>query len=192
VHALERPLPLQVWGWGAIALSGIAISSAFWRHRAVMAAGGIILGLTIGAAAQIGAASWLEPKEARDYGLRVVSGGAAKFEFLKQLVGPGERNYARIVSAMAKHDSDPSVSDPGREIPHLTKAKHWLLIEPDAHQLPDFEDVVAHLRRGGDLMVLFAPDQAVDPEVRAWLGSLGLYPQKAVGLALARIIHQGC
>jgi hypothetical protein len=191
VHALERPLALQVWGWGAIALAGIAVIGALWRHPGVLAAGGLTLGLTLGASAQIGQAAFSPAIEGRDYGLRVVSGGNAHFEFLKQLVGPGQRNYARIVSAMAKYDLDPLASTPGSEIPDLPRANRWLLIEPDPRQLPDFEDLIPHLQRGGDLTVLFAPNQAAEPSVRQWLASFGLYIQKTVGLAVAEDARPG-
>ena len=185
VHVLERPTALQVWGWGAVALAVVAVIAALWSHQMILFAGGLVLGLTITSSAQIGRVAFSASVEGRDYGLRVVAGKKARLEFLKQLVGPGERNYARIISAMAKYDLDPVSSTPGSEVPHLPEAKRWLLIEPDVHQLPRFEDLIPHLQRGGDFAILFAPDQAADPAVREWLVSLGLYVQKAVGLAVA-------
>lgn len=191
IHALARPAALHVWGWSAVALGLLTLVLACWRGPAAMAVGGLTLGLAVGAAAQIGVASFGSQVEGRDFGLKVIVGGTAKLEFLKQLVGPGERNFSRIVSAMSKYGLSPSASTPGQEIPRLVNAKRWLLMQPDARQLPGFEDVMTHLRGGGDLTVLFAPEQAAHPQVRAWLGGLGLYTQEAVALAVAEDARPG-
>ena len=191
VRALEQPAALQVWGWGALVLAGIAIAVALWHHPIVLSIGGVVLGLVIGTSAQIGQAAFMTTIEGRDYGLRVVPGTPARFEFLKQLTGPGERNYSRIVSAMAKYDFAPVASTPGSEVPELTEATRWLLIEPDPQQLPRFEDVVQHLQRGADLIILFAPNQAANQAEREWLASFGLYVQKTVGLAVAEDAQPG-
>lgn len=191
VHVLERPVALQIWGWGALVLAVVAVAATVLRHPYVLISGGLVLGLVVASSAQVGWVAFAVPVDGRDYNLRVVSGERARFEFLKQLVGPGERNYSRIVSAMAKYDLDPMASTPGSEFPDLQKAKRWLLIEPDGRQLPRFEDVISHMQRGGDLAILFAPDQAADPAVRQWLASLGLYVQKTVGLAVAEDAKPG-
>lgn len=191
IHALSRPAALHVWGWTAVALGLMTLVLAFWRTPVAMAVSGLTLGLTIGAATQIGVASFASQVEGRDFGLKVIAGGTAKLEFLKQLVGPGERNFSRIVSAMSKYGFATSASTPGAEIPRLANAKRWLLIQPDARQLPGFEDAIAHLRAGGDLTVLFAPEQAAHPEVRVWLGALGLYTQEAVALAVTEDARPG-
>jgi hypothetical protein len=191
IHALERPIVLQFWGWGAVALTLLAIASVLRSHPVVFVAGGLVLGITVTSSAQIGWVAFSGPVEGRDYRLKVVSGSAARFEFLKQLVGPGERNYARIVSAMAKYDLDPMASTPGIEVPDLSNSSRWLLIEPDPLQLPHFNDLISLLQRGGDLTILFAPDQAADPRVRQWLASFGLYAEQTVGLAVAEDAKPG-
>jgi hypothetical protein len=191
IHALERPAALQLWGWSSLALAVLAIVCVIFRRPATFAAGGLTLGLAIGAASQIGVASFSVPVEGRDFGLRVAVGSTARLEFLNQLVGPGERNFARIISAMAKYAFDPVSSTPGSALPDLTTAKRWLLIQPDSRQLPNFEALKAHLQHGGDLTVLFAPDQAADPEVRNWLASFGLATLKTVGLAVAEDARPG-
>ena len=178
-------MALQVWGWGAIALASISLVIALWGHPAVLLIGGLVLGLTLGSASQIGMVAFSPSIEGRDYGLRVVSGTEVKFEFLRQLVGPGERNYARITSAMSKYDLDPLASNPGSETPYLPTSKNWLLIEPDAAQLPAFEEVMPHLNRGGNLTILFSPDQAAASSVREWLSSLGIFLQNTMSLAVA-------
>lgn len=191
ISALSRPLILQVWGWSAVALGLTTLILAFWRTPAVMAVGGFTLGLTIGAAAQIGVASFDPHVEGRDFGLKVVVGGRANLEFLKQLVGPGERNFSRIVSAMSKYNLIPLASTPGTENFRLENSKKWFLIQPDARQLPSDENVIAHLRAGGELTVLFGPEQAAHSEVRTWLSALGLDTQEAVALAVTEDARSG-
>jgi hypothetical protein len=166
----------------------------FWRTTIGMAVGGVTLGLAFGAASQVGRVSLESQQEGRDFGLRVVAGGTAKFEFLKQLVGPGERNFSRIASAMSKYGFEPSASTPGAEVPRLEIAKKWLLIQPDAGQLPRPEALIAHLKSGGDFTVILAPEQAPQPKIREWLNALGLYAQDTVALALtedARLAQEG-
>lgn len=191
LHALAHPLALAVAGWGGMAMFGLALLWLWRSHRVLSIASGLAIGLSLGAAAQIGWASFAQPVEGRDFGLRVAAGSTAKFEFLKQLVAPGERNYSRIVSAMAKYDLMPAASAPGAEIPRLTDARRWLLIDPDDRQLPSPSDVLAHLQRGGDLTVLFAPEAVIRPPVRAWLNGLLLMPQRATGLAMVEDARPG-
>jgi hypothetical protein len=191
IHALSRPAALHVWGWSAIALGLMTLVLTFWRQPTAMAVGGLTLGLTIGAATQIGVTSFGSQVEGRDFRLKVIVGSSAKLEFLKRLIGPGERNFSRIVSAMSKYGLVPSASTPGTEIPRLANAKRWLLIQPDARQLPSFDGVITHLRAGGDLTVLFAPEQAAHPEVHAWLGALGLYTQETVALSMTEDARPG-
>lgn len=181
--ALSRPLALHVWGWGALVLGLATLVSIFWRHPSVIALGGFALGLALGAATQIGFASLLTASEGRDFGLKVAVGSTAKLEFLKQLVAPGERNFSRIISALSKYGFDPSASSPGWESPRLGAAKRWLLIQPDERQLPPAEQVIEHLRRGRDLAVLFAPEQAALRPVREWIQALGLVSSETVALA---------
>ena len=191
IHSLSRPTTLYVWGWSVVSLGLMTLVLAFYRKPAVMAVGGVTLGVAIGAATQFGMASFAPNVEGRDFGLKVVVGSRSSLEFLKQLVGPGERNFSRIVSAMSKYALTPSASVPGIEIPRLVNAKKWLLIEPDARQLPSDEKVIAHLRAGDDLTVIFAPEQARLPEVRKWLGAFGLYTQEATALAMAEDARSG-
>lgn len=191
IHVLERPTVLAVAGWGGIVLAGLVVLMLFFRHRSVYGVIGLCLGGTLTALIQIGYISWFSPVEDRDYGLRVVVGEAARLEFLKQLILPGERNYSRIVSAMAKYGLDPSASEPGKEKPDLDLAKRWLLIEPDIKQLPSFQDVIEHLRESGDLTVMFSPDQVGDAPVRAWLSEFGIFITKISGLTLAEDMRPG-
>ncbi len=194
IHALSNPTALHVWGWSAIALGLMTLILAFWRPPAAMAAGGLMLGLSAGAAAQIGVISFYSEVEGRDFGLRVIVGSTSKLEFLKQLVGPGERNFSRIVSAMSKYDFDPSASTPGTEVTRLKDASKWLLIQPDVRQLPSSEEVISHLHTRGDLTILFAPEQAAHSKVRSWLGELGLYIQEVTALSMtedARLAQEG-
>ena len=185
LYALERPLGLKVWGWSGIILGLMTVLCIFSRHPIILATGGLALGLSIGSASQVGIISASPQVEGRDFNLRVVSGDTTRLEFLAQLVGPGELNFTRVLSAMAKYGIDPLATTPGREVPNLPDAKRWLFIQPKEHQLPTFERVITHLRRGGDLTVIFAPNQSADTGVLAWLSSLGLYPTKVVALAVS-------
>ncbi len=191
VYALSRPAVLQIWGWSGLCLIIITLMVAFSRHPVPMGIGGLALGLTIGAASQIGIASFDRTEESRDYELRVVVGETAKLEFLQQLVGPGERNFSRIISAMSKYGLNPSASAPGQTLHKYENPKRILLIQPDAKQLPDYLEVASHLRGGGDLTILFAPEQAAQQEVLSWLNSLGLFVQKVTALALTEDARPG-
>lgn len=189
--AFSKPAVLQIWGWSAIFLGVMFIITAFFRSNIFFVIGGIALGVSIGCAASIGMASFVPQMENRDFGVRIVAGERAKLEFLKQLVAPGERNFVRILSAMGKYDLEPSSSPSGSEIPILDHAKSWLLIQPDARQLPQPNEVFAHLSRGGNLSILFAPEQAADAAVRTWLNELGLIAQRSIGLSIAEDARTG-
>ena len=184
LHALANPIALEVLGWGSIILGLVTVILTFYRPPLLIFAGGLMLGLVLGAGYQIGKVS-LDPQvEGRDFGLKVRSGGSTKFEFLSQLVGPGERNFSRIVSSMSKFGLAPSASTPGEATSDLKSSKKWLLLQPDDSQLPDSNTVINHLRAGGDLTILFSPDQAANPGVRVWLTKIGLHLNEAVALAL--------
>lgn len=185
VHALEHPKQLSILSASAMALALLALAAIPLPLRIVMPAIGLFVGVALAAGASIGAASWSRHEDGRDFGLRVVAGPSSKLEFLKQLLAPGERNYSRIVSAMGKYGLMPLASTPGTEIPALDNAKRWLLIEPSPAQLPKYEEMLSHLSRGGDLVVLFAPEQATHPSVLMWLKEWGLTTQRSNGLSVS-------
>jgi hypothetical protein len=185
IHTLSIPDAIFFSGWGGLALILAVLFCAFSRGRGrfVFLAVGLVFGITIGSSTRIGMASFDEPVEGRDYILKVLTGSTAKLEFLKQLVMPGENNFSRIVSSTSKYGLMPSTSPPGEETFHLKNAKKWLLIQPDRKQLPNAEVVFTHLRSGGGLTLLFAPEAARDPLIRKWASELGLILTKSVGLA---------
>ncbi|MCA6118134.1 hypothetical protein J6524_25125 [Bradyrhizobium sp. WSM 1738] len=191
VNALTHQASLKVWGWSVLALAAFACVVAVWRHPLALVAGGLTLGLVIGSASRVGFSSFDPPVEGRDYGLKVVIGGSVRTEFLKQLIAPGERSFARIISAMAKYDLNPSSSRPGLEITELSASSRWLLVQPDVRQLPSAQHVISHLERGGDLTVLFSPEQAASPEIRAWIEGLGLVTQRSIGLSVGEDSRPG-
>lgn len=191
VYALERPAALWVWGWSALALGIFTFLAILSNLRVAFAIGGLTLGLVLGSAAQIGAAALQDDVEGRDFGLKVVMGKASKIEFLDQLVGPGERSFSRIVSAMAKYGLMPSAAEPGTNEFELDSATSWLLIQPDAEQLPSFERLKRLIESGGSLAIMFAPEQAADAEVRGWLGALGLGISKVSALSVAEDARPG-
>lgn len=179
-----RPQAIAVAGYAALVLGGFAVLLLVTSGAWAWLPAGLALGVTIGSHLSLGAVALDTPVEGRDYGMRVVIGQTGRTHFLRQLVGPGERNYARIVSAMAKYGHMPTAQAPGAEVPNLAHARDWLMIEPDAAQLPVADNVRAHVRGGGSIAVLFASQQATDPKVRRWLDGLGLVPMRVTGLSL--------
>jgi hypothetical protein len=189
--ALSNPKALWLWGWSALILGGLVIGLGFSRSATLLATASVTLGVAIGSASQIGAISWEPQLQDRDFRLRVLVGEHAKLEFLKQLVGPGERNFSRIVASMAKYDLRPSALPVGASLPDLSSAKHWLILHPDDHQLPLPDRVIDYLRDGNDLTIVFAPEQARKAEIRRWLRSLGLQVFETTALANAEDAKAG-
>ncbi|WP_338318022.1 DUF4350 domain-containing protein [Bradyrhizobium ottawaense] len=191
LDAMTKPVALKVWGWSAAFLGAMFIACALSRSSILLAVGGISIGVSIGCAATIGAASFVPQIDGRDFQLRVATGDSAKLEFLKQLVAPGQRNFVRILSAMGKYGLEPASSPSGSETPALDNAKNWLLIQPDPSQLPKPEGVLSHISKGGNLSVIFGPEQAGDTAVRAWLSELGLITQRSIALSVAEDARTG-
>ena len=184
VHSLAYANAMKILGWSATILSLVVLAASFWTHTALLGAAGLLAGVSLGCAFLIGGVSHASPVDGRDFGLRVAAGSAAHFEFLSQLVPTGERNFSRITSSMAKYDLMPSALDPGESLSSIRDAKRWLLLQPSASQLPEREQILGHLTGGGDLTVLFAPEQTSQPEIIAWLTSLGLYIQKVTAVGV--------
>lgn len=185
VMVLEHPASIAAAGYGALILGVMAILALLVTNPITVLLAVMALGVAVGSHVSIGLAAFDAPQESRDFDLRVVVGQAGRLEFLRQLVGPGERNYSRIISSTAKYDRLPTARSPGSEVVDLVRSRQWLLIEPDTRQLPEPNALRAHLRQGGSVAVLFAPNQATDIGVRDWLGRLGLQPTRETGLALS-------
>ncbi len=185
IGALEHPKQLFILSSAAIALGLLAFLVMVSPSRLIMLLLGLVMGGALSAGVAVGSVSWSTHQDGRDFGLRVVAGPNAHLEFLKQLLAPGERNYSRIVSAMGKYGLMPLASSPGTEIPALKNAKRWLLIEPSVEQLPKYPAMLDHVRRGGDLVILFAPEQATLPGVLDWLNEWGLLTQRSIGLNIS-------
>lgn len=185
IGALEHPKQLSILSAAAMALGLLALTAIFLPPRMTMPAIGLFIGVALASGVSIGAVSWSKHQDERDFRLRVVAGHGARLEFLKQIIAPGERNYSRIVSAMGKFGLMPLATTPGTEIPALDKAKRWLLIEPSPEQLPQYQAMLKHLRDGGDVAVLFAPEQAAHPAVLTWLKDWGLMTQRSNGLSVS-------
>lgn len=190
VHVLERPWHMRVVGWSYLALVTCAIALLCVPSQAIQCISGLTFGLAIGAATQLGMTSLEEAVPNRDFKVRVIAGHAAKFEFLKQLVEPGERNYSRVVSSMAKYQLMPMASLPGTDF-LLSSAKRWLLIEPGERQLPSPSEVLSHLSGGGDIAILFSTEDATRPDVKRWLRGLGLFLSRSTALAVAEDSRPG-
>lgn len=184
VGALEHPNQVLVMGGAALLLGLLSCLAMFFPVHLLAPAVGFVAGVALSAGIAVGSASWSKHQEGRDFGLRVITGPSARLEFLKQILVPGERNYSRIVSAMGKYGLMPLASAPGTEIPEINSARRWLIIEPAAEQLPKYEDMFDHLRHDGDLVILFAPEQATHPAVLAWLTEWGLMTRRSIGLSV--------
>lgn len=191
INTLSLPTVIGIYGWGVVALGVAASLLAFTTHSTVVLSAGLVLGVTLGSASRIGLNAQFTPTEGREFNLRVVAGSKAKFEFLPQLVLPGERNYSRIVSSAFKYELLPRATTPGSEVPQLGTASQWLLLEPEQWQLPKRLSVVDHLSNGGSLTILFAPDQAANVEIRQWLATLGLVVRNVSALAAAEDARPG-
>lgn len=185
VCALEHPTQLFILSTVAMVLGLLAGLALLLPLHIVMPVSGLFVGVALSSGLAIGGVSWSKHQDERDFGLRVIAGPSARLEFLKQIIAPGERNYSRIVSAMGKYGLMPLASTPGTEIPSLDSAKRWLVIEPSPEQLPNYSDLLDHIRHGGDLVVMFAPEQATNPAVLAWLNEWGLITLRSNGLSVS-------
>ena len=184
VGALEHPFHLSILSGVAIALGLLAIVAVIAPTKLVAMMIGICWGAAISAGIAVGSTSWINPQYGKDFGLKVAIGPEAKLEFLKQRLLPGERNYSRIISSLGKYGLMPSTSIIGSTTPHLKESKRWLLIEPTAAQLPGQQVVLDHLKRGGDIVILFSPEQAISSEILSWLSGFSLVTQRSIGLSV--------
>lgn len=184
VGALEQPRHIFILGGAALLLGILACLVLVLPSRLMMPLLSFVVGGALAAGVSVGSESWSKHHDGRDFGLRVVAGPSARLEFLKQILAPGERNYSRIVSAMGKYGLMPLASMPGSEYPVLNTANRWLIIEPSPSQLPKYQEMLDHLRRGGDLVILFSTEQAIHPAVLSWLNEWGLITQRSIGLSI--------
>jgi hypothetical protein len=171
---LQETSALRVLGWFMLGLLPLSFAAVLLKHMLARLALAISLGVVLGAGWRVAGAGTESLTQGRDYTLRVVTGPQTQLGFMPQLIGPGERNYARIVSSMAKYGLDPIAQPPGSSPGQLTSSERWLFIEPSVDQLPAANAVLSHLRSGRHIAVFFAPDAAADLRVRAWLLSLDL------------------
>lgn len=183
--ALSNPFQLNILGWSGAVLALLAVLNALYPSRIIMSCGGLFFGTALAAGISISNTTLSPQIDGRDFGIRIVSGEKVKLEFLKKILLPGERNYARIISSLGKYELMPIASTPGSEIPKLNRAGKWLLIEPMPEQLPNYSDTLKHLERGGNLSILFAPEQAASPEIVKWLSSFNLFTQRNIGLMVS-------
>jgi hypothetical protein len=185
IQVLSFPMLLRFVGWGSLILLLIFPLCFISNKNIYLIVLGFVLGISMGATCRIAFVTVDTAIEGRDYSLRVVTGKLAKLEFLKQLVFPGERNYSRIISSIAKYGFLPATKNPNEEIPNLETSKNWLLIEPESEQLPSAENVYAHLHKGNNITVLFSPEAAKNNDVKLWLAGMGILIQKKTGLSVS-------
>ena len=185
VDVLAKPRHLKLLGWTGIAIAAFAFVAPLIRFNIVAPFAGALLGIALTTGGLIGLSSFDHLRADRDYGVKVVAGQTARFEFLLQILIPGERNFARIVSSIGKYDLLPVLAMSSTDIPRLGDARRWLLIQPDAEQLPTPDVTLALLSSGKDMTVIFGPEQATTPAVLKWLSGLGLMTQRSTGLMIA-------
>ncbi len=183
--ALGEPSVILLLGILSPALLAIAFAAALLRSVSTLVTLAFLFGLVGGLGWRASAAGVAPMVEGRDFGLRVIVGSEARLEFLPQLLAPGERNYARIVSALTKYGLNPIATAHTGATLSLASARRWVFLEPDPEHLPSEAAVFDHLRRGGDLTVLFMPHVASDKRVRDWLISLDLGLGNSIALATA-------
>jgi hypothetical protein len=174
IGTLQESSALRFLGWFMVGLLPLSFAAAMLKHLLARLALAISLGVVLGAGWRVADAGTEPLTHGRDYTLRVVTGPQTQLGFMPQLIGPGERNYARVVSSMAKYGLDPIAQPPGSAPGRLSSSERWLFIEPSVDQLPPANAVLTHLRSGRHMAVFFAPDAAAEPRVRAWLLSLDL------------------
>jgi hypothetical protein len=185
IDALSKPVQLSILGWAGPALGLLAVLSTFVSLKLSASIGGFFVGTALAAGLSLTTTTMTTATDGRDFDIRVVTGESVRLEFLKKILLPGERNFSRIISSLSKYDLFPSASTPGSEIPELTQAKRWLLIQPIPEQLPSHSETLAHLKRGGDLAVIFGPEQATSPEIIKWLSSFKVFTQRSTGLTVS-------
>lgn len=185
MDALSKPIQISILGYAGLVLGLLAVLSTFVPLRLIAPIGGALFGAALATSLTLSSTTLSMPIDSRDFGVRIVTGDRTRLEFLKQILLPGERNFSRIISSLGKYNLMPSASTPGSEIPRLTEAKRWLLIQPNPQQLPNYSETIAHLKRGGDLTILFAPEQATSQDVITWLSSFSFFTQRNIGLMIS-------
>ena len=185
IGALAEPVALQTLGWLLLGLFPLSVAALVLKRQAMQVVLAVVLGAVLGAGWRVSFAGTEALTDGRDYTTRVVAGPQAQLGFMPQLIGPGERNYARAVSAIAKYGLDPIAQAPGASPDRLAASGRWLFLEPSADQLPPANEVLAHLRGGRHIAVLFAPDAAADQRVRDWLLSVDLTLGPSTAFAIA-------
>lgn len=185
IGSLQEIFAIRLLGWFMLGLLVLSFAAVVLEHMLARLALAISLGVVLGAGWRVAEAGTEPLTYNQDYTLRVVTGPQAQLGFMPQLIGPGERNYARIVSSTAKYGLNPAAQPPGSSPGRLTSSERWLFIEPSPDQLPAANAVLTHLRSGRHIAVFFAPDAAADPRVRSWLLSLDLALGPSTAFAIA-------
>ena len=185
LDVLSKPHHIQLLGWTGLAIALFAFFAPLLRLNVAAPVAGALVGTALTAGGLLGLSSIEQLREGRDFGVKIIAGQSARLEFLKQILMPGERNFARIVSSLGKYELLPISTMSSTEAPRFGDARRWLLIQPDAEQLPTQATTLHLLRSGVDMTVIFGPEQATSPAVLKWLSGLGLMTQRSVGLMVS-------
>ena len=151
-----------------IAVFAVFKKSNFFNSITIL----FILGLILGCLATIGFSAAVAPYETgKSRVISVKYGSNTKFEFLRQLIKPGDNNYSRIVSSTAKYGFDP-ITEP--KYKSIDSSRDVLYLEPDASQLPSLRYLSESIAAGSNVTILFNPYQAKDKDIVSWLDSIGI------------------
>lgn len=113
------------------------------------------------------------PEVGKDYHLSVSLGFGAKAENLMQLVPVGEHNFTRALSTFPKYGVIPRLMTVTEKV-FDGSAPVNLLINPEAKNLPDLNQIHKYLHNGGRLNIFFDKSQAKDIKIKEWLNSLSM------------------
>lgn len=191
LYVLEKPYLVMLASVAAPMLLLLALLLPVVKGNAILGLSGLVLGCVLGATAQLGAVSFMPIEKDLNNRLAVYLGDTARTEFLTQILWPGDENFTRIISALAKYGLVP-ITDKDKEFRgHLTESNKILFIRPNVDLLPANHQIFDHLRAGRDFSVIFAPADARNPVVRNWLESLGLILASTRALAVAEDARPG-
>ncbi len=190
--SLETPYSLTVRSVSIALLSLILILLLFLPIKSLLLISLFILGCGLSANTLLTRLVYSEIPITHKKHIEVILGLSAKLEILPQLVAPGERAYPRIISSLGKYGLEPISLNPGITPKSFNpKLKNWLLIEPNADQLPNVESLYKILLNDGNFIALFGPQQSKDLRIREWINQLGLITQKREALGFVEDSRSG-
>jgi hypothetical protein len=145
--------------------------------------GTVICGIYFGSVVFVSGAGLTKSTVGRDYSINVALGEGANAENLTQLVPTGEHNFARALATFPKYGLTPRLIL-GKEATFNKSDPVTLYINPDPKLLPSLSELINYIELGGRINILFSREQAKNPEIKKWIGSLSmrLVNHKSLGM----------